>query len=227
MPLSFLDKTGQNSFGDRLFPEIFVPMKILILFAHPAFDKSMVNRQMIDGLSQMDGVTFHDLYQEYPEFYIDVHREQQLLEEHDVIIFQFPLFWYSTPALLKEWQDLVLVHGWAFGSEGNALKNKFFLCSLTAGGPRESYQEDDFHEHTLGQLLAPLRQTAALCKMNFLPPFAVHGSHGIAPNAVAEHKNDFLQLLDQFINDRFDLEEAKKFAYMNDYLKQEEIHHGR
>jgi glutathione-regulated potassium-efflux system ancillary protein KefG len=89
-------------------------MKILVLFAHPAFHKSKANKFFVDELSEVEGVTLHDLYQEYPEFDIDVKREQALLKEHDIIVFQFPLFWYSTPAILKEWQDLVLEHDWAF-----------------------------------------------------------------------------------------------------------------
>ncbi|MCB0293189.1 MAG: NAD(P)H-dependent oxidoreductase, partial [Calditrichaeota bacterium] len=85
--------------------------KILIIFAHPAFQKSRVNARLIEGLAQMEGITFHDLYQAYPEFDIDIAAEQQLLTGHDVIVFHHPFFWYSTPALLKEWQDLVLEHG--------------------------------------------------------------------------------------------------------------------
>ena len=37
-------------------------MKVIILFAHPAFHKSNVNRQLIGGLSEIEGITFHDLY---------------------------------------------------------------------------------------------------------------------------------------------------------------------
>lgn len=193
-------------------------MKVLILFAHPAFHKSRVNKQVIEGLDQIEGVTFHDLYQAYPDFYIDVAREQALMEAHDVIIFQFPLFWYSTPALLKEWQDLVLEHGWAFGSKGNALKDKLFLCSITVGGPRQSYAVDDFHEHTLNQLISPLRQTATLCKMKALPPFAIHGSHAIQADSIKKYKEHLHGLLDQFVNNQFDQEAASQFEYMNDYL---------
>ena len=58
-------------------------MKVLILFAHPAFDKSRVNRLMVKGLSEIEGVTFHDLKQSYQEFCIDEEREQELLENHD------------------------------------------------------------------------------------------------------------------------------------------------
>jgi len=193
-------------------------MKILVLFAHPAFHKSRVNRWLVEGLSEKEGVTFHDLYQEYPEFDIDIRHEQQLLLEHDVIIFQFPLFWYSTPAILKEWQDLVLEHGWAFGSKGNALKDKLFLCSVTVGGPRKAYQIGDFHNNTLPQLLAPLRQTAILCKMKPLPPFAVHGSHGIKKEEVAAHKKDLLKLMDKLISNQVNIENIGGFDYINDYI---------
>ena len=194
-------------------------MKILILFAHPALHKSRVNRWMIEGLDNLDNVTFHDLYEEYPELDIDIEKEQKLLEEHDVIIFQFPLFWYSTPAILKEWQDLVLEHGWAFGSKGNALKGKFFMCSVTVGGPRKAYQLEDFHNHTLNQLLSPLKQTASLCKMLPLPPFVVHGSHGINRQQVMELKKDFLSLIKSMSSDVFDYSQLANVEYMNDFLE--------
>ena len=193
-------------------------MRILVLFAHPAFQKSKVNKVLVDGLSEMEGITFHDLYQEYPELDINVKREQELLEEHDVVVFQFPLFWYSTPAILKEWQDLVLEHGWAFGSKGNSLKDKLFLCSVTAGGPMSAYQEGGFHDHTINQLLSPLRQTSVLCKMKPLPPFVVFGTHAIKMDEILDYKNDLLALLNLLINKDFDVDEAVKCEYMNDYL---------
>ncbi len=86
---------------------------LLVLFAHPAFHKSRVNRVLTRFVKETEGVTFHDLYEAYPDFHIDVAREQALLVRHDVIVFHHPFFWYSTPAILKEWQDLVLEHGWA------------------------------------------------------------------------------------------------------------------
>ena len=86
--------------------------------------KSRVNKYLIEHIEDIGDVTFHDLYQLYPELDIDVKAEQQLLEMHDFIIFHYPFFWYSAPAILKEWQDLVLEHGWAYGHEGKALKDK-------------------------------------------------------------------------------------------------------
>ena len=173
---------------------------------------------MVEGLQDIKGVTFNDLYQEYPELDIDIKREQELLEKHDVIIFQFPFFWYSTPAILKEWEDLVLEHGWAFGSKGNALKDKLFMCSMTVGGPRSAYRIGDFHNHTINQLLSPLRQTAILCKMQPLPPFVVHGSHSIKKEEVIEHRGQLHQLLDLMINNQFNKADVEGNEYMNDYL---------
>ena len=91
--------------------------KVLILFAHPALEKSRVNKRLILAAGNIDNITLNDLYEEYPDFDIDIKREQQLLIEHDLIILQHPFYWYSTPALLKQWEDLVLEHGWAYGSK--------------------------------------------------------------------------------------------------------------
>jgi glutathione-regulated potassium-efflux system ancillary protein KefG len=82
--------------------------RILVLFAHPSLDRSEVNRPMAEAVRDLDGITLVDLYAEYADFQIDIDREQQRLLEHDVIVFQHPLYWYSTPAIMKEWQDLVL-----------------------------------------------------------------------------------------------------------------------
>jgi glutathione-regulated potassium-efflux system ancillary protein KefG len=123
--------------------------KILILFAHPALQKSRINKILVKGISDIEAVTFHDLYQVYPDFDIDVDKEKKLLEEHDIIVFHHPFFWYSTPAMLKEWQDLVLEHGWAYGSKGTALKDKIFFNVLTSGGRREAYSGEGYNRFKL------------------------------------------------------------------------------
>jgi len=197
-------------------------MKILILFAHPAFHKSRVNKVLMDGLSDYKGITYHDLYDHYPELDIDVEHEQELLSQHDCIIFHFPLFWYSTPAILKEWQDLVLEHGWAYGKNGKALKGKLFFCAITTGGPEMAYQEGRFHQHTLKQFLAPLDQTARLCKMKPLPPFVIHATHAIETDGILDSKIDYYKILQKILEDNFDIEKAKPLKYLNDYLNKEE-----
>jgi glutathione-regulated potassium-efflux system ancillary protein KefG len=191
--------------------------KVLVLFAHPALQKSRVNKILIDELKKIDGVTFHDLYQIYPEFDIDVQLEQDLLKEHDIIVFMYPFFWYSAPAILKEWQDLVLEHGWAYGSQGNALKGKLFFNIITTGGQREAYCSEGYNNFTMRMLLAPIEQTVNLCKMIFLPPFVVHGTHSISYENLDMHKTQLNNIIIQLRDDKFDAEKIRKSDYLNDY----------
>ena len=76
--------------------------RVLVLFAHPALEKSRVNRHLLRAIEGLPDVTVHDLYEEYPDFQIDAEREQELLRTHDVIVLQHPFYWYSAPALVKE-----------------------------------------------------------------------------------------------------------------------------
>lgn len=151
--------------------------RILILFAHPAFQRSRANRWLVDVAQNMEGMTFRDLYELYPDFNIDVAYEQQLLLSHDVIVFHHPFYWYSCPALLKEWQDLVLMYGFAYGEGGTALQNKWLLTAITTGGHREAYLPQGHNRFEIIDLLRPFEQTAHLCGMVYLPPFVVHNAH--------------------------------------------------
>jgi glutathione-regulated potassium-efflux system ancillary protein KefG len=193
--------------------------KILILFAHPALQKSRVNKVLIKDLPGKEKVTFHDLYQSYPEMDIDIPAEKELLEQHDIIIIQHPFFWYSTPAIIKEWQDLVLEHGWAYGTQANALKDKIFFNVITTGGKREAYCKEGYNNFTVRQLLSPLEQTANLCKMIFLPPYVVHGTHSISEEEVESYREGYHQLLNLLGDNQIDLDKARKSNYLNDFVQ--------
>lgn len=166
-----------------------------MLFAHPAVHRSRVNRRLFAAARGLDGVTPHDLYEAYPDLHIDVEREQALLSRHEVIVWQHPLYWYSAPAILKEWQDLVLTFNWAYGPEGQALRDKRFLLALTTGGRSEAYTGQDPGRFSLRQLLSPVEQTARLCGMTMLPPFVVHGTHRLDDAGVQRHAADYRRLL--------------------------------
>ncbi len=191
---------------------------ILILFAHPALQKSRVNRRLAEGVKELECVTFHDLYEAYPELDIDVPREQALMEAHELIVFQHPFFWYSTPAVLKEWQDLVLEHGWAYGSKGTALRGKKLLSVVTTGGSEDTYQRDGFHQHTMLDLLAPISQTAMLCGMDYLPPFVVHGTHSLTDSEIAVHAEDYRRAIEAVCDCTIDLEAAREHQRLNSRL---------
>lgn len=191
---------------------------ILILFAHPKYEKSRANQILMQAVANQAGITVHDLYERYPDFNIDVKSEQALLQAHDVVVWHHPIYWYSCPPLLKQWIDLVLEVGWAYGKGGEQLRGKWILNAVTSGGSREVYQEEGRNRYTLRQFLAPFDQTAWLCHMQYLPPFAVQGTHRLsdaALEAAAAHYSDLLQRLQRWEGplpeDLFDL------PYLNDW----------
>ena len=164
-----------------------MPNKVLVVVAHPALEASVANRRMARSVAGLEGVVVHDLYEPYPDFEIAVTAEQDLLVAHDVIILLHPLYWYSAPALLKEWLDLVLEHGFAYGRTGNALVGKILMNALSTGGQDDAYNPEGRNRFTIRQLLAPFDQTAHLCGMIFLPPFIVYRGRALSGKEMAEH----------------------------------------
>ena len=144
--------------------------KVLFLYAHPNSSGSRANRRIVDAVRALPNVTFHPLYSRYPEFWIDVKREQHLLLDHQVIVFQHPIYWYSMPPLLKLWMDEVLEYNFAYGPEGKALSGKQFLLSVTLGGAEGSYREGGQHGFPLEKFLFPYRQMARLCALEWEEP---------------------------------------------------------
>lgn len=191
--------------------------RVLILFAHPSQHRSEVNVPLFNASKDIEQVTLVDLYREYPTLRIDVEKEQQRLREHDVVVFMFPLYWYSTPAILKEWQDLVLEYGFAYGSKGTELKGKHFLCATTAGGAGHAYRSDGYNHFTLRELLHPLEQTANLTGMVYLPPFVLFASRTAAEeDRISSHIHQWQQCLDALINNRLDIEKVTRLNTLND-----------
>ena len=185
--------------------------RILILFAHPRLRRSRIQRALANAVRGVEGVTFHDLYEAYPDFHIDVAREQALLTEHDVIVFH----WYSTPAILKQWEDLVLEHGWAYGDNGNALRGKWWMHAMSTGGSAEAYCSEGHNRYTIRQLLSPLEQTAMLCGMVFLPPLVVHSSFRVTDAELHEHARQYRSLLEGLRDGRIEARELLSAETLN------------
>jgi glutathione-regulated potassium-efflux system ancillary protein KefG len=180
--------------------------RVLVLFAHPAFERSRVHRRLVEAARGEAEVAFHDLYEAYPRFDVDVKAEQARLEAHDVVVWQHPFFWYSVPALLKQWLDLVLEHGWAYGTGGTALRGKRVLSAVTTGGGAAAYGPEGVNRFPVRHFLAPLEQTARLCGMEYLTPFLVQGTHRLPDERIAEAARDYARLLGGLRDDRPDLE---------------------
>jgi glutathione-regulated potassium-efflux system ancillary protein KefG len=190
----------------------------LVLFAHPAVRKSRINRRLVEAVRGLDGVTVNDLYEQYPDLDIDVAREQDLLTAHDIVVFQHPFYWYSTPAILKEWQDLVLEHGWAYGHGGRALRGKTLVSAISTGGSEEAYRRQGSNRFTMRQLLAPIEQTARLCGMDYLPPFVVHGTHGLGSDDIEFAAADYRRLVTGLRDGTLDRESIRGLPRINQDL---------
>lgn len=176
--------------------------KILILFAHPRFEQSRTNKALVQNVRQKKGVTFHDLYEQYPDFHIDISYEKNLLEEHDIMIWHHPFYWYSCPPLMKQWIDLVLEYGWAYGPEGNALQGKKCLQIITTGGSRKVYCSEGRNMYTINEFLRPFEQTARLCGMEYLTPFAVMGTHYLKTADLENFSQQYGKIVDFLLEDK-------------------------
>ena len=191
--------------------------KTLILFAHPSQHRSEINRPLLEASRQQQAVTVVDLYAEYPDYCIDIDREQRRLRDHDVIVFMFPLYWYSTPAILKEWQDLVLEYGFAYGHDGLELHGKQLLCAITAGGTEDAYRSRGYNHYTIRELLRPIEQTATLCGMHYLPPYALFGARtALEDGRVDAHIDDWKHILECLRAGNIDSEQAANADKLND-----------
>lgn len=94
-------------------------------------------------------------------FAADIENEQQKVEWCDLMIWQFPLWWFSVPGILKGWVDRVFAMGRFYGKdklyEQGVFKRKKALLSLTTGGPEEAYLRDGL-QGDIHNMLKPIHR---------------------------------------------------------------------
>lgn len=128
--------------------------KVLIISGHPKLkDNSFANKIIMEDLERLlPEAAFDYLDRLYPDYKINVPAEQQKLVDADIIVLQFPIFWYSMPALLAKWMEDVCVHGFSHGSKGKALVGKKLILSFTVGAPESAYDASFPQEAMTGRL---------------------------------------------------------------------------
>lgn len=176
-----------------------MPGRVLVVYAHPDHDRSRANARLRAAADGLPGVTLHDVYAAYPDFFVDARREQAMLLEHDVLVFQHPMHWYGAPAILKEWQDTVLEPGWAWGEGGDRLRGKHFMQAVSAGGPEDSYRRSGKAHFTVAELLRPFEQMAHYCGMICLPPFVVYAAGTSAERELGVQAQRYCALLERIV----------------------------
>lgn len=187
--------------------------KVIVYYAHPGQRYSHANQAMRHSAARVQDITYVDLYADYPRYNIDIEKEQQRLLDHDIIVFQCPLFWYSTPSLVKEWIDLTLEHGFAYGEGGHHLADKTMMFALTAAGPSEAYTDKGYQHYPLRTFLTPLEQTARLCKMRFAAPYVLYGSlKAIEDGSIPPHAEGYAKLLSALRDDTYNFDAADKLG---------------
>lgn len=166
-------------------------MSTLVLLAHPELETSRGNAMLAAAAHDTPGVTVHDLYAAYPDQRVDVAAEQTLAEAHDAIVMQFPLFWYSTPPILKTWLDEVLELGWAYDpagehGTGRALRGTTLSCAVTTGAPESEFASTGWNQRPLEEFLTPLEGTANFLEMPWRDPFVVYATWALTDDDLAE-----------------------------------------
>lgn len=169
--------------------------KVLIIVCHPNLNTSSINKYWTDEFKKESSkFEIHDLYKEYPDFKINVKKEQTLLEKYDNIIFQFPLYWFLSPALLKEWIDKVIEYGWAYGNGSKGMLDKKIGFAISMGGEKSFYQG----KYNLNNVLTPYIYTFEYVKAKYLGFHALYSSD--QQNKVSLHNNfkEYLEFIQKF-----------------------------
>jgi glutathione-regulated potassium-efflux system ancillary protein KefG len=146
----------------------------LVVFAHPAPDRAPVHKTVLKQSKAFEGIEVRDLYELYPDFVIDIAAEQAALARPDLIVLQFPLHWFTPPALLVEWLDAVWLRGFAYGEGGNALAGRTLVAAFTTGARARDFEAGGLNRYSLGEFLRPLEQTARRCGLKWAEPFAIN-----------------------------------------------------
>jgi NAD(P)H dehydrogenase (quinone) len=138
-------------------------------------------------------------------FAADIAAEQEKLAWCDVMIWQFPLWWFSIPAILKGWVDRVFAMGTSYGNghiyETGIYTGKKAMLSLTIGGPEDAYSKDGLHGD-LENMLKPIhRGIFQFTGFSVLEPQVIHGPARISPEeralALEEWTNRLTQIAEE------------------------------
>lgn len=116
----------------------------------------------------------------------------------DHIIFQFPLWWFSMPAILKGWFDRVLVKGFAYDTgkiyQEGLLKNKTASLTITTQSPVSAYQQNGIHGAGIDEFLLPINNTLNFVGIKVLLPFVLYGADNLGMlDEIIKNYQDYLQ----------------------------------
>lgn len=161
--------------------------KILVISAHQDLNQSVSNQLILKELENHfgDKISVRRLSDLYPDFKIDVQAEQNALVQADVVLFQYPTFWFNTPAILKKWLDDVWLYGFAYGTGGDKLHGKKLLVSTTTGSPEGTYNGEIVAK--IEDLVKPVKHSALYSGFEWQGVYPLYGVLYIAGVHNDEH----------------------------------------
>lgn len=139
---------------------------ILIISGHTDLKASVANKKILETLeTRLPEATIVNLIELYPDYKIDVAAEQKKLNWADIIVLQFPVFWYSAPSILERWMEETFQHGFSHGRTGDKLKGKKLILSFTTGAPEAMYSYDAAVGYTIEDFLSCYKATCRMTQM--------------------------------------------------------------
>lgn len=139
---------------------------VLVVSGHTDLNDSVANKTILEEVARfLPEAEIDYLDREYPDFKINVPAEQEKLVRADIVVFQFPLFWYSMPSILERWMEKTFVHGFSHGTAGDKLHGKTLLLSVTTGAPESAYQKGN--GYTMDELFPAIHGTCRLTGLNY------------------------------------------------------------
>jgi glutathione-regulated potassium-efflux system ancillary protein KefG len=171
----------------------------LILLFHPSYDRSLANRALSTAAQKLLGVAVVDMCALYPDSIVDTDVEVARLLSAKRIVLQFPVQWYSTPALLKAWQDAVLTRMFYINeAEGKLLEGTPLMVVTTAGNAASAYAAGGVNLFSLAELLRPLQATAYRCGLPWTEPFLLYEANKLSKDALNRASDDYVKQLIQW-----------------------------
>lgn len=140
--------------------------KVLILLAHPQFEKSKANKAMIAAVENIKNVEVVDIYS--APFTVEYYKPK--VEAAEIIVFQFPFYWASAPSQMKKWTDEI------FMAMAPSVNGKKLMVATTTGSEYEAYRSGGRNKFTMDELLRPYQMQANHSGMIWQTPFVLYGT---------------------------------------------------
>lgn len=169
------DSLVQGEIISRTLEEELVK-KTLVIVDHPHFDTSVITRRWTEELRKFpEEFVVHNLQSSYPRGQIDPALEHSLIENNGTVVFQFPVYWFNCPPLLKQWFDLVLTSDWAF-RKGSKLENRKMALAVSCGSGESDYSASGKHGRPIEDYLLPLIHSFEYCHASYAGCFHFLGA---------------------------------------------------